>query len=226
MSEKNHLYDFPDPGTANKDGMVAYGGNLSPATLINAYSKGIFPWYDKSLPILWWSPDPRMTLFPDEYKVSKSLKHQLRSDKYECRADTSFRSVVKHCAAVKRKDQEGTWITDEMAKAYLELHKQGLAHSVETYYEGSLVGGLYGVSLGGSFFGESMFHLERDASKVAFHHLVELLKSWKFDMIDAQVPTDHLRSLGARPVPRVEFLELLAKSLQKSTRRGKWELLS
>lgn len=215
---------FPDPSEANEDGLLAAGGTLNADTLLHAYSKGIFPWYNEGSPILWWSPDPRMVLFPGEMKVSKSLQQIISSEKFICRFDSDFENVIDNCAKVPRNDQEGTWITEEMIKAYIVLHKSGFAHSVETYIEGKLVGGLYGVSLGGSFFGESMFHLKPDASKVALYHLVKNLLNWHFDLIDVQVPTKHLQSLGAREIPRKEFLLLLKSNLKKPTKKGKWSI--
>ncbi|MDQ7055667.1 MAG: leucyl/phenylalanyl-tRNA--protein transferase [Persephonella sp.] len=162
------------------------GGDLSPERLIFAYSLGIFPWYSEGEPILWWSPDPRMVLFPQNLKVSRSLKKILKKNIFQIEFDTEFERVINMCASVKRKGQTGTWITPEMVEAYTQLHRLGFAHSVEVYKDGELVGGLYGVSLGGVFFGESMFHTVPDASKVAFVHLVERLKQWNFDMIDCQ----------------------------------------
>lgn len=216
---------FPDPSQANKDGLLAVGGNLHIETLLQAYSKGIFPWYDKSSPILWWSPDPRMVLFPNEMKVSKSLKQIIKANKFECRFDTNFEKVIIKCSEVPRKDQGGTWITNEMIDAYNRLHEAGYAHSIETYYDKKLVGGLYGVSLGGSFFGESMFHTMANASKVALYHLVNHVMKWNFDLIDVQVPTEHLESLGAREITRKEFVNLLETSLKKPTRKGKWKFV-
>ena len=215
-------FNFPDPSLAGEDGLLAYGGNLEPGTLLQAYSMGIFPWYDDSTPILWWSPDPRMILFPDEFKVSKSLRQIINAGKYECRTDTAFESVIKKCARVPRKGQKGTWITGEMIEAFLKLHHLGFAHSVETYEGDVLIGGLYGVSLGGAFFGESMFHTQRDASKFALYCLVRKLREWEFDFIDAQVPTDHLQSVGAQAIPRDTFLEMLRTTLKRSTKKGMW----
>ena len=215
---------FPDPEQATPEGIVAAGGNLEPETLLEAYSKGIFPWYSEGMPILWWSPDPRMVLFPDEMKVSHSLRQVLRSGKFKCLPDTAFPEVIEQCAKVPRKGEAGTWITPEMKEAYIRLHALGYAHSFETWHRGELVGGLYGVSLGSAFFGESMFHLTADASKVALYHLTQWCIQHDFDFIDAQTPTEHLASLGAREIPRKEFLRMLEKAMKKETVRGKWIL--
>ncbi|NPA54291.1 MAG: leucyl/phenylalanyl-tRNA--protein transferase [Aquificae bacterium] len=206
---------FPDPYSAPKDFPLAAGGDLSPERLIFAYSLGIFPWYSEKEPILWWSPDPRMVLFPEELKVSRSLKKVLKNKGFEVKFNTNFEEVIKNCASVPRPGQKGIWLTDEMIEAYIKLHKLGFAHSVETYLDGKLVGGLYGVALGGVFFGESMFHLVSDASKVAFVHLVEKLKSLNFDVIDCQQSTPHMARFGAREIPRKKFLDILKKSIKE-----------
>ena len=208
---------FPDPYSAPGDYPLAIGGDLSPERLIFAYSLGIFPWYSEGEPILWWSPDPRMVLFPDELKISRSLKKVLKNKGFEVRFNTAFEEVIKNCATVKRKGQDGTWLTPEMIEAYIRLHKLGFAHSVETYLEGKLVGGLYGVAIGGVFFGESMFHKVSDASKVAFVHLVNRLKEKGFDIIDCQQSTPHMARFGAREIPRKEFLDIISKSIHKKT---------
>ena len=215
---------FPDPTEAEPGGLLAVGGDLSPERLLLAYQNGIFPWYGEGDPILWFSSDPRMVFFPGDFKFSKTLLKTVSSGKFSVRADTDFAAVVENCAQVRRKGQSGTWITEEMKTAYGKLHSLGYAHSFETYREGKLVGGLYGVSLGGAFFGESMFHTETDASKVALFHLAK--KCWQsgFDFIDSQVPTDHMRTLGGREISRKEFLSALESSLGKETLRGKWEI--
>jgi len=215
---------FPDPSEAEPGGLLAVGGDLSPERLLLAYQNGIFPWYGEGDPILWFSSDPRMVFFPGDFKFSKTLLKTASSGKFSVRADTDFAAVVENCAQVSRKGQSGTWITEEMKAAYGKLHELGYAHSFETYREGELVGGLYGVSLGGAFFGESMFHLETDASKVALFHLAR--KCWEsgFDFIDSQVPTDHMRTLGGREISRKEFLSALESSLGKETLRGRWEI--
>ncbi len=225
MGVKYNPFDrgyFPEPSHPVEEGLLAAGGTLSVEVLLEAYSKGIFPWYSEGSPVLWWSPDPRMVLFPERFKVSRSLSQTLRKGGFMVRMDTAFGDVIEQCARQTRPGQKGTWITGEMIQAYLGLHREGFAHSVEVFREDLLVGGLYGVSLGRTFFGESMFHLERDASKVALYHLVEFTKANGFDMIDTQQSTRHLRSLGAEEISREEFLGLLGKSLDHETLRGKW----
>jgi leucyl/phenylalanyl-tRNA--protein transferase len=218
----NENLAFPHPSLANKEGLLAIGGDLSVPRLLLAYESGIFPWYDEETPILWWSPDPRMILLPVNFKRSKSLRMIMNKGVFEVRFDTCFGEVIRHCARVPRAGQEGTWITREMVRAYTALHREGYAHSVETFRDGRLVGGLYGVSLGKAFFGESMFFHERDASKVALSALVDRLTGWGFHFIDAQQETGHLRSLGARPAGRDIFLEMLNNALRHETIREKW----
>lgn len=218
--------EFPDPELANEDGLLAAGGNLELITLIKAYASGIFPWYAVGSPILWWSPNPRMVLFPDKMKISKSLDQSIRNRKYEVHLDADFEAVINHCATIPRKGESGTWITEDMIDAYIALHRAGYAHSVEIYTENQLVGGLYGVSLGGMFFGESMFHKVRDGSKIALFHLVEMLKGWDFDLIDVQQSTEHLRRLGAEDISRSRFLDILKNSLKKETILGNWGVIS
>lgn len=218
----NNLLVFPDPRRAESDGLVAVGGDLRIERLILAYQNGIFPWYSEGNPIMWFSPDPRLILFPDELRISKSLRRVINSEDFEIRFDTCFEEVIMKCATVKRKNQDATWITDDMTDAYVQLYNEGFAHSVETFYQDALVGGLYGISLGGAFFGESMFHSMSNASKVSLYCLVEKLKSWEFDFIDSQIPTNHMKSMGAREVDRESFLAMLELTLRKKTRRGKW----
>jgi leucyl/phenylalanyl-tRNA--protein transferase len=198
---------FPPLESALTDpnGLLAAGGDLSPQRLLAAYRRGIFPWYSTGEPILWWSPDPRMVLLPDELKISASLAKTLRNAKYEVRLDSAFDGVVRACAGKPREGQTGTWITDEMQAAYRELHRLGHAHSVETWIDGKLAGGLYGVAIGQAFYGESMFTEVRDASKIALAHLCAHLKRRGFGIIDCQMETRHLASLGARPIPRRDF---------------------
>lgn len=215
---------FPDPEEAEPEGILAVGGDLSPARLINAYRNGIFPWFNDGDPILWWSPNPRMVLFPNEFRYSKSLQRVVRSGKYQVRIDTNFKETIRHCSTTdrSRQGQKGTWITKSMTKAYVRLHELGLAHSFETYCDSVLVGGLYGVSLGPFFFGESMFHIMPDASKVAFVRLVEFCTDHHFRLIDAQQETPHLASLGARAIPRSEYLTALNVIRPDNTLQGNW----
>jgi leucyl/phenylalanyl-tRNA--protein transferase len=213
---------FPDPSYAEEEGILAIGGDLSVDRLILAYANGIFPWPRKNAPLLWWSPDPRMVLYPEDYIPSKSLMQLIRSNKFTHSYDKDFASVIRECATIARKGQDGTWITRDMVKAYLKLHREGFAHSVETWYKGELVGGLYGVSLGKAFFGESMFFKKRDASKFAFYHLIKALKIWSFKLIDAQQDTPHMRSLGAISIPREEFMEKLEDAVSHPTYKGNW----
>ena len=187
------------------NGLLAAGGDLLPERLLNAYRQGIFPWFSADDPILWWSPDPRMVLFPAEFKISRSLRKILRRGEYELRTDSAFELVMRACAS-PREGQDGTWIQEEVIEAYVRLHHMGLAHSVETWMEGELIGGLYGVSLGRMFYGESMFSCKTDASKIALAHLTAQLKRWNFGMIDCQMNTPHLATLGAREIPRRQFL--------------------
>ena len=215
---------FPPPDYADASGLIAVGGDLSSERLLEAYRVGIFPWYSDDQPILWWSPDPRFVLEPDEFKISRSLKRTLNRNIFKVTFDRVFEDVIAACSTVPREGQRGTWITPEMRDAYIELHGLGYAHSVETWFAGNLVGGLYGVSLGKAFFGESMFHKKADASKVALATLVEKLKSWGFHFIDSQMTTEHMMRLGAREMPRRIFLKRLQSALRHSTKRGKWHI--
>ncbi|MEZ5082444.1 MAG: leucyl/phenylalanyl-tRNA--protein transferase [Bacteroidales bacterium] len=220
-----HLLDdliFPHPSLADPSGLLAVGGDLSVDRLLLAYANGIFPWYSEKDPIMWWSPDPRTILFPHKLKVAKSYRQTLRNKEYEIKFDEDFESIIKECAQTQRPGQPGTWITSDMIKAYAELHNQGYAHSVEVYMDHKLVGGLYGVSIGAAFFGESMFYKVRDASKIALWHLVEKIKEWDFKFIDAQMDTDHIKRLGAENIPRESFLNLLNEALKFPTVNGKW----
>ncbi len=211
-------HTFPDPRFASKEGIVAYGGDLDPNRVLNAYKRGIFPWYNEGDPILWWSPDPRLVLYPDELKVSRSLKKSLK--KFDVRIDTNFLGVIQNCRDLRK--EEGTWILPEIVEVFSKLHEMGFAHSVEVYREGELVGGLYGLSMGAAFFGESMFSKVSDASKVALVHLCEIAKKKGFDFIDCQVPSAHLKRLGAVEISRVQFLDELEVALQKGGDIGKW----
>ncbi|MFO0752341.1 MAG: leucyl/phenylalanyl-tRNA--protein transferase [Thermodesulfovibrionales bacterium] len=214
---------FPPPELAEPDGLLAVGGDLSEGRLLLAYSMGIFPWYSEGYPLLWWSPSPRLVLIPGELKMSRSLRQVVRKGVFTVTMDTAFEQVIGSCAEISRKREKGTWITDAMREAYIRLHRSGYAHSVESWHGGELAGGLYGISLGSAFFGESMFALKSNASKVALSALVQYLADRGCTLIDCQVTTDHLLSLGAREVPRPEFQRMLKKALAAPTRRGKWE---
>lgn len=213
---------FPDPKNAEPEGLLAVGGDLTPQRILLAYSMGIFPWYSAGQPILWWSPDPRLVIEPLNLRISKSLKRTLKSNKFTLRFDERFQRVIENCAEKERPGQEGTWITPEIQEAYLTLHQMGYAHSVETYFEGKLVGGLYGLSLGKAFFGESMFSSRSDASKVALVSLSRELVKWDFSLIDCQVTTPHLLRMGAREISRNQFIQRVQKALNFETKRGKW----
>jgi len=214
---------FPPPHLA-EDGLLAVGGDLRPERLLLAYAQGIFPWYEEGIPILWHSPDPRMVLEAADLRIPRSLAKVRRRQPYRIRLDTAFPAVIEGCASAPRPDHEGTWITAEMAEAYQTLHQLGFAHSAEAWRDGELVGGLYGLSLGGAFFGESMFARAPDASKLALVELVEALARWKITLIDCQVHTLHLARFGARLWPRRRYLEALRRALEQPTRRGPWTL--
>ena len=205
------------------NGLLAAGGDLSVPRLLEAYRAGIFPWFNEDQPILWWSPDPRMVLYPAELRISRSLGKRLRRRDYEVRADTAFGAVMRACAG-PREGQAGTWITPEMIEAYEELHRAGHAHSLETWIGGELAGGLYGVSLGRAFFGESMFARATDASKIALAHLARQLERWSYGMIDCQMATGHLARLGAREVPRAGFIRKLGELVNYPDIVGAWRL--
>ena len=213
---------FPPANLARKDGLLAVGGDLSQDRLLLAYKMGIFPWYSESEPILWWSPDPRLILYPNDIKVSKTLKKVIQKDIFHITIDQAFNQVITSCARIRLHKNEGTWIVDDMIKSYCKLHESGFAHSVEAWHEGELAGGLYGVSLGRCFFGESMFTRISNASNVAFVFLAQYLKSLSFDIIDCQISTEHLINFGAREIPRKDFLKQLEKALRVPTKRGRW----
>lgn len=215
---------FPPLNFASKEGLVAVGGDLSCLRLLHAYQNGIFPWYSEGEPILWWSPDPRLVLYPKELKLSKSLKKTIRKDTFRITADTAFQQVIMACAQTRLSNGTGTWITDEMQDAYCELYRAGYAHSFEAWFEGRLVGGLYGVALGKCFFGESMFTLITDASKTAFVKLVEYLDKHSFSLIDCQISSPHLLRFGAREIPRARFIRQLDTALGKPALKGPWQL--
>ncbi len=214
---------FPSPRLASENGILAIGGDLSEERLLTAYRQGIFPWYSQEEPIVWWSPDPRLVVYPDEIRIARSLEKIIRKGIYDITFDTAFEQVIRSCADVRLKKDEGTWIVEDMIKAYCRLHDSGYAHSVEAWCEGELAGGLYGVSMGRCFFGESMFTRKSNASKVAFVKLVEYLKNRSFKIIDCQVESDHLFRLGARLIPRKLFLQQLEQFLEAPTIKGKWE---
>jgi leucyl/phenylalanyl-tRNA--protein transferase len=217
----DHRLVFPPPGHA-EDGLLAVGGDLRPERLLLAYSEGIFPWYSEGQPILWHSPDPRMVLRAEDLHVTRSLRKTARKQPYRLSLDTAFRKVIEACARTPRPGQRGTWITRAMQDAYGELHRRGLAHSVEAWSGTRLVGGLYGISLGAAFFGESMFALAPDASKLAFVALVEQLSRWGITLIDSQVHTEHLARFGATEWPRRDYLAALRRALARPTRPGPW----
>jgi len=202
---------FPDHSEADKNGLLAIGGDLSTERLLHAYNNGIFPWYNEDEPLLWWSPDPRMVLYPKELRVSKSMKVIFKKKLFKITFNTAFKNVIQQCAQIKRNDQDDTWITNDMMEAYIELHKQGVAMSVEVWQDEKLVGGLYGIDLKNKkvFCGESMFSIVSNASKAAFITLVQELKAKGYSLIDCQMHTPHLESLGAREVPRNDFLKHL-----------------
>jgi len=219
---------FPplDTAMAEPNGLLAAGGDLTPRRLLAAYRHGIFPWYSAGEPILWWSPDPRMVLFPDALKISISLAKTLRNAKYEVRLDSAFGDVIRACAGKPRAGQAGTWITAEMQEAYRALHRMGYAHSVETWMGGKLAGGLYGIALGAAFYGESMFSDARDASKIALAHLCAYLKRRGFGIIDCQMETAHLASLGARPIPRRDFAARLDELCLRGDAPAPWPAIA
>jgi leucyl/phenylalanyl-tRNA---protein transferase len=215
---------FPPPASANEDGVLAVGGRPDPETLLTAYHQGIFPWPHEGYPLLWFCPDPRFVLLPGEAHLPRSLRKALRRGTFEVRADTAFERVMRGCAKAGRPEQDGTWITPAMLAGYTALNRRGLAHSIEAWQDGRLVGGLYGLSLGAVFFGESMYADVPEASKVAFATLLGNLLSWRFELVDCQSYTEHLARFGAVDWPRARFLRVLKKALQAPTRPGPWEL--
>lgn len=216
---------FPPAAMASREGILAVGGDLSPERLLNAYASGIFPWFSEGDPIIWWSPSPRMVLFPEEVHISGSMKRVMKKNPplFQWTVDTRFRQVIEGCRTVPRKNQPGTWITKEIKDAYIRLYELGYAHCLEVWQGERLVGGIYGISLGKCFFGESMFSKVPNASKFAFIKLAQLLVKMDFLMLDCQVPSEHLKKLGAREMPRNEFLELLKLGLKSKTLIGKWK---
>jgi len=220
----DHRLAFPPPEKAERSGLLAVGGDLRPERLLLAYSMGIFPWYDEDMPILWHAPDPRAVLVPADLHIPRSLEKLMRKRRFQVRLDSAFAKVIVGCAGAYRPGQGGTWITDDMRAAYIRLHELGFAHSAEAWLDGELVGGLYGVSLGSIFYGESMFAVEADASKVAFVTLVAQLERWKFSLIDCQQKTDHLTRFGAVMWRRTRFQEAIAAGVKELTRKGAWKL--
>ncbi len=215
-------FRFPDPRLAAHHGLVAIGGDFRAERLIAAYARGIFPWPSPELPYAWFSPDPRFVLRPTDLHISRSLRRVLRQGGFAVRYDTAFEQVVRHCAEQERPGEVGTWITQELIEGFGELHRLGVAHSIETWRDDQLVGGLYGVSLGSMFCGESMFYLQPNASKVALVALMRRLEAWRFLLLDCQVYSEHLAQLGAQLWPRDRFLDSVASSLERPTRHGPW----
>jgi len=209
----NDRLDFPAIATANEDGLLAVGGDLSAERLLLAYQSGIFPWFNEDALIMWWSPDPRMVLYPNKLKVSKSMQKIINNKEFRLTKNTCFKTVIEHCAKLVRKGQEGTWITPNMIKAYCMLHEKGFATSYEVWEDTKLVGGLYGIDLGHVFCGESMFSLQSNASKFAFIHMVEECRTKKYKLIDCQVYTKHLESLGAEEISREDFAKILQRDI-------------
>lgn len=219
-----HDFRFPPVDRASPEGLLAVGGDLCPERLLEAYRQGIFPWYNDGQPVLWWSPDPRAVLFPNKLHVSRSLKRSLRSHVFTVTLDTSFRNIMEQCAGPRPQYPEGgTWITGEMLDAYTRLHELGYAHSVETWQDSHLAGGLYGVAIGRAFFAESMFTRVDDASKVALVRLVKQLQAWNFRLIDCQQFSPHVRRFGAEEIPRVDFITHLSEAIKLPDHRGPWE---
>ncbi|NND95640.1 MAG: leucyl/phenylalanyl-tRNA--protein transferase [Flavobacteriales bacterium] len=214
--------DFPDTSLAEPDGLLAYGGSVSPEFLKKAYPQGIFPWYNEDQPVLWWAPQDRCVLYPEFMHVSKNLKRLIRNGRFEIKMDTAFNSVVQACAHVGQNRANGTWLNYTLKESLSLLHAEGLAHSVEAWKDDLLVGGLYGISIGGMFFGESMFAKESDASKICLFHLCQWMIANDMDIIDCQIPNDHLISLGAQILPADEFYPLLKESVEKKTIEGPW----
>lgn len=219
-----HKAPFPplESALVEPNGLLAASDDLTPDRLLEAYRRGIFPWYSGDQPVLWWSPDPRMVLFVDEFRIARSLRKRIKQERWEIRADSNFAAVIHACAATRRPGQTGTWITPEIIDAYSVLHAQGHAHSVEAWHDGELAGGLYGVAIGQMFFGESMFAHEPDASKVALAHLVAMLRARGFPLIDCQQETEHLASFGARPISRRAFAELVARLVHSIAPGERW----
>ena len=215
---------FPPAELAEEDGLLAIGGDLTPGRVLTAYSSGIFPWPHDDAPLLWFSPDPRMVLRPSELRVPRRLARTIRQGRFEVTLDTAFEQVIAACAEMPRPGQGGTWITQDMIHAYTELHRLGFAHSAEAWRDGKLVGGIYGISIGAMFCGESMFTRESDASKVALVSLIEQLAAWDFELFDAQLFMEHLVRYGFEEWPRTQYLDVLGEAVQRESRRGAWRV--
>ncbi len=226
---EDNNFSFPDPRYLKGEwgGVVGVGGNLAPDKLLEAYSLGVFPWYSENEPILWWCPDPRAVLFPKNFRVSKSFRRVLKNKEYQVTFDRAFDDVIRWCSKIPRKGQSGTWLNEELINSFKELYRMGFAHSVEVWMDGRLAGGLYGLAIGGAFFGESMFSLRDNASKIALKAISDVLNKSGYDFIDCQVKTSHLLSLGAVEIPKIEFLDRLKKSIKKrpniNWQNLKWE---
>jgi len=220
--DESHDFVFPPVSRATREGIVCLGGNLSPGMLLSAYRRGIFPWYSDDEPILWWSPDPRFCVLPSTLHVTESAKKLLKKNRFSITVDTQFRAVITECAEIERPGQPGTWITSEMREAYIRLHELGYAHSVEVWENGTLAGGLYGVSLGRAFFGESMFSRVSGASRAGFLTFSAALFEKGYELIDSQVHTDYVASMGGVDIPRAQYLALLDKALKHETHKGLW----
>jgi leucyl/phenylalanyl-tRNA--protein transferase len=214
---------FPPAELAEKNGLLAIGGDLSPERLLLAYRNGIFPWYSEGDPILWWSPSPRLVIFPNEFKIPKRLSRLMRQKSFTVTMDLAFRQIITACARTDNRQEKGTWITYDMLEAYCTLHDMGYAHSVECWLDSELAGGLYGISLGGIFFGESMFSKQPNSSKIALVHLMQKLQEWNFDLIDCQMRTEHLMQFGAREIPGNHFQKLLGNNIARPDQKGKWQ---
>ncbi|WP_428412864.1 leucyl/phenylalanyl-tRNA--protein transferase [Legionella sp.] len=220
--EPNEEFIFPDPETSDKQGLLLIGGDLNPKRIIQAYSQGVFPWYGPGSPVLWWSPNPRLIVRPSAFKVSHSLQKSLKKP-FKITVDTAFPEVIRACATSLER-VENTWIVNDMIEAYTQIHAMGYAHSFEVWLDNELVGGLYGVSLGRAFFGESMFHTVTDTSKIAFYYLCQTMEQWDFDFIDCQLPTPHLLSLGAEIISRADFMRLLNDTLKYPSMQRMWQV--
>jgi len=214
--------DFPPAWLSRSDGLLCIGGDLSSKRLLLAYENGIFPWFSKGEPILWWSPDPRLVLFPKDINISKSLNKKIRQNRFTVTMDNAFEQTIVSCARPRKNNDDGTWLVDEMIASYIELHNMGYAHSIETWRDDKLVGGLYGVCLGGSFFGESMFSSENDTSKIALVAIANHLKKYDFDLIDCQVTTNHLLNMGATEISRNSFLDIINQSVKRKNIKNIW----